>query len=284
MRWAAAATQSSWEEEEARPLPIPWTKLSKVMRPKGGNAGVIIAAPGVGKTTLLLNWAAKADIPTLYLSADTAPQDITAQLGSLSTGHERKKVEERLMASPTWRREYGQAVYRAYPNLVLDFSPRPTMRDIRYKALALTELWGVTPRFIVMDTASDVAMSDMGNNAEWQRVWLQAKQIARELNAVFFFAHHVKTGPARSGRTAPEMSDGLWGSDQFAEFVLGLWTPRAGQVGLMVRKNRTGPKDVPVSLEANLSRADISDPEEERQPPVRKQTSDNVVPMRRSDG
>jgi len=127
-------------------------------------------------------------------------------------------------------------------------------------------------------------MKDMGDNAEWQRVWLMAKQIARELNAVFFFAHHVKTGPARSGRVAPEMSDGLWGSDQFAEFVLGLWTPTAGEVGLMVRKNRTGPKDVPVKLKAELSRADISDPEPKQQSPVRTAKAKNVVEMRRKDG
>lgn len=261
MRWAAVATSSSWEEDTAKPLPIPWEKLANVIRPKGGNTAVIIAAPGIGKTTFLLNWAAKARIPTLYLSADTSAQDITAQLGSLVSGHDRRTVESRLIESTTWRREYAQAIKAAYPNLVLDFSPRPTMLDIRQKGLALTELWGITPQMIVMDTASNVAMKDMSDNAEWQRVWLQAIQLARDLNAVFVFAHHVKQGLARSGRMAPEMSDALWGADQFAEFVLGLHEPTAGTRTLTVRKNRTGPKDVPVKLVADLAHADVRDPE-----------------------
>ncbi len=255
------ATSSSWEEETAKPLPIPWDKLGKVIRPRGGNCAVVIAAPGIGKTTFLLNWAAKAQIPTLYLSADTSAQDITAQLGALATGHDRRQVETRLTESTIWRREYAQAILKSYPDLVLDFSPRPTMHDIRQKGLALTELWGVTPQMIVMDTASNVAMKDMSDNAEWQRVWLQAIQLARDLNAVFIFAHHVKQGLARSGRMAPEMSDALWGADQFAEFVMGLHEPEAGVRTLTVRKNRTGPKDVPVRLVADLARADLRDPE-----------------------
>lgn len=261
MRWAAVATSSSWEEDTAKPLPIPWTKLGQVIRPKGGNTLVLIAAPGIGKTTFLLNWAAKSSIPTLYLSADTSPQDITAQLGALAAKHDRRLVETRLMDSSTWRREYSRAILQAYPNLILDFSPRPTMPDIMAKGQALTELWGVTPQLIVMDTASNVAMKDMADNAEWQRVWLQAVQVARDLNAVFVFAHHVKQGPARSGRVAPQMSDALWGADQFAEFVVGLHEPEPGVRTLTVRKNRGGPKDVPVKLKADLAFADLRDPD-----------------------
>lgn len=235
--------------------------MSNVIKAKGGNCAVFIAAPGIGKTTILLNWATKARIPTLYLSADTSAQDLTVQLGSLATKHHRREVEKRLTSSPMWRTEYANAVMRAFPDLVLDFAPRPTMRDIREKAEALTELWGVTPRMIVMDTASNVAMKDMADNAEWQRVWLQAIQIARDFNAFFVFAHHVKQGLARSGRMAPEMSDALWGADQFAEFVVGIHESRPGTRTLTVRKNRTGPKDVPIHLVADLAHADLRDME-----------------------
>lgn len=261
MRWAATATKSAWEEDSARPVPVPWEKLNSVIKPKGGNIGIVMSAPGVGKTTLLLNWAVHSNMKTLFISSDTSPHDITAQLGALATGHERRLVEQRLMGGHTWRQEYSRAIYDKYPNIVLDFAPRPSMADIRAKAIALTELWGEAPEMIVMDTASNVMMKEMDSNAEWQRVWLQSREIARSLNAFFMFAHHVKQGPARSGRVAPDLNDGLWGCDQFPEFVLGLHAERTDQMTLTVRKNRGGKKDVPVRLDADLARAKVSDPD-----------------------
>lgn len=259
VRWAAVATSSAWEEGNARPVPVPYDKLGKIIRPKGGNTGVIIAAPGQGKTTFMLNWAVKAGMKCLYISSDTSPADVTAQLGALATTDERILVEQRLAASTTWRRGYAQAIFQKYPNLILDFAPRPTMEEIRNKALALVELWGEPPELIVMDTASNVAMSDMANNAEWQRVWLEAINLAREVNSFFLFCHHVKQGPARTGRIAPELNDGLWGCDQFPEFVMGLHTPNVGELTLTVRKNRGGAKDVPVRFNVDFARADINE-------------------------
>lgn len=262
MRWAATAARSSFDADQARMLPVPWTKLSKVLRPKGGNTMVVLSAPGVGKTTFLLNWAAQSGARTLFCSADTSPQDTTVQLAAMATNQERKLVESRMLSSMAWRVEYATAIFHRYPNLVVDFSPRPSMEQIGDRAHALTELWGDTPQFIVMDTASNVAMADMSNNASWQGVWLSAIRLARQFNAVFCFAHHVKQGPARSGRLPPEMSDGLWGCDQFPEFVMGLWNPDPGQIKLIVRKNRTGVKDVPVAFDTDLATSRVDDRQE----------------------
>ena len=222
-----------------------------------------MAAPGIGKTTFLLNWIVKSGARALYLSADTSPHDLTAQLGALATGDSRKRVEERLMESHSWRTEYGQHISQVYPNLVLDFSSSPSIHQIEQKTMALTELWGETPEIIVMDTASNVHMKDMSDNAEWQRVWLQSIEIARRFNSFFVFAHHVKQGPARGGKVAPEMNDGLWGSDQFSEFVMGLHQPRPNELSLTVRKNRTGPKDVPIRFTTDFGRAQVWEKEKE---------------------
>lgn len=255
MRWASTATAAAWSEDSARTVDVPFTKLDTIVRPKGGNCGIVIAAPGVGKTTFLLNWAVKSGMNTLYLSADTSPHDLTAQLASLATGHLRAEVEPRLMSDQTWREQYASAIFQKFPNLVVDFTQRPSMLGIRRKATALTELWGEAPQMVVMDTASNVEMEDMGANAEWQRVWLESINIARDLNTFFVFAHHVRQGLARSGRTAPDLNDGLWGCDQFPEFVFGLHNSGAREVTCTVRKNRGGPKDVPVKLPVDLSRA-----------------------------
>lgn len=259
MRWGAHATKDAWSETNASVLPVPFEKLSKIIRPKGGNCGILIAAPSCGKTTFLLNWVVKAGVKVLYISSDTSPHDLTSQLASLATGEKREVVEKRLRTSQTWRSEYAEAISSKYPNIVVDFTPSPSMHRIRMKAIALAEVWGVPPEMIVMDTASNVEMKDMGDNAEWQRVWLESISIARELNSFFMFAHHVKQGPARSGRVAPEMSDGLWGCDQFPEFVFGLHAPMANRVVFTVRKNRGGMRDVPVNFHADFSRSNLEE-------------------------
>lgn len=261
MRWASVATFQSWEDENARKIEVPWRKLSKVIRPRGGNVGVIIAAPGVGKTTLGLNWVNQTNARTLYCSADTNPADVTAQLASMVTGHDRVIVEKRLEANDEWKKEYANAVYRSNPNLVVDFDPSPSTRSIWEKSVALTELWAATPEVVVIDTASNIEMSDRGDNAEWQRVWLACKDLARNLNSFVLLMHHVRQGEAASGRLAPEMSDGLWGSNKFPEFVLGLHTASPTELVVTVRKNRSGKKDVPVRLRAQLEKSIISDPE-----------------------
>lgn len=259
MRWAASAAQSVWQSGSTKKIDVPFEKLGKVIRPKGGNMGVTIAGSGVGKTTFLANWTAKSNMRTLYMSSDTSAHDFTVQLGALSTDDQRVEVERRLMKSATWRREYGQHIAAAYPNLVVDFDPQPSIAKLDRQCHALTELWGVSPEMVVMDTATNVEMSDRSNNAEWQRVWLEALQLARDHNLFFMFAHHVKNGPARTGRVAPELSDGLWGSDVFPEFVLGLHLAAADKLTCTVRKNRTGQRDVTVHFNINYARGSVTD-------------------------
>ena len=206
-----------------------------------------------------MNWILKSNARALFMSADTSPHDFTGQLGALATGETRSQVEGRLRSSATWRAEYGKHISEKHPNIVLDFSSQPKMHQIGARVGALTELWGKAPQIVVMDTASNVYMDDMGANSEWQRVWLEAIEIARTFNLFWMFAHHVKVGPARGGRVAPEMNDGLFGSDQFAEIVMGMHTPRPNTVDVTVRKNRTGPKDVPVRFDVDFARADFKE-------------------------
>lgn len=260
MHWASSATHEAWAEDQGADVVVPWERMSKVIRPKGGNCGVVIAAPGVGKTTFLLNWAAMSGMKTLFISSDTTVHDLTEQLGSLATNEMRRKVGERLSGNPEWRKKYAEAIYQRYPNIVVDFSPSPSTHDIREKVAALTDLWGMPPQMIVMDTASNVRMTDMGANAEWQRVWLECISIARDYNSFFVFAHHVKQGPARGGTIAPTAADGLWGADQFPEFVFGLHMPKMNVITCTVVKNRGGPKNVPIEFDVDLARAKFMEP------------------------
>lgn len=263
MKWAASATKHAWGQDSGTTIPVPWRVLDNVIAPKVKNTGIVIAAPSVGKTTFLLNWVTQARIRALYISSDTTEHDLTTQIGALSQGHLRSEVEQRLRSSETWRDLYATRIAELYPNLVLDFTPSPTMGSIEQKVRGLVELWARPPQMVIQDTASNVDMEDKGDNAEWQRVWLSAKQIARQYGLFWCFAHHVKQGPAKDGDRAPVMSDGLWGSHQFAEYVLTLHNPNPRSMVVTVRKNRMGKRDVAVPLRAEWERALIHDQPED---------------------
>lgn len=225
-----------------------------------GHTVFVIAAPGVGKTTMILNWVAKANVRTLYMSADTAQRDLTSQLAALATGTERRVVEARMEKEEFWREQYAASIQTAFPNLIIEDMPSPSLKDVQERMLCLTELWGETPQVVVLDTAGDIERpKSKSEYDEWLQLWQSIRELARKFNCVVMVAHHVRNGPARNGTQPPEMADGLFGSDKYPEFVIGLHTASAGVMQATVRKNRNGPKDVPVKLAAHLSLASIED-------------------------
>lgn len=253
MQWASSGVTSAWAKESVR-LPVPWDALGAHVRPRGGQNVVLLAAPGVGKTTVSLNWAARANLRTLYCSADTDPETATEQLASLATGHLRTTVEDRLATSATWRSWYADAVRAKYPNLVMDYSGAPRLGVIAEKMEALTEVWGACPELLVLDTASDVQRDQPGFDG-WQRQWLACREMARFFGCVIVHNHHIRSGAAATGRVKPSLDDGMYKPEQFAEMILGLYTPGAGELGIAVLKNRGGRSGFVVHLRTELERA-----------------------------
>lgn len=225
----------------------------------GGQCGVVLAAPGVGKTTFCVQWAAQSRVPCLYVSSDTGPKDLSANLASLATGHRVLDIKDRLGESDKWTQTYADAIYRAFPNLIVDFSSAPTLEKIAEMAEALCDVWGEPPRMIVIDTASDIAKVGEGFEA-WQNTWLASRDMSRYFNTFIALAHHVKGGAAASGNVPPQQDDGMYKADQFAEIVLGGHRSGPNQVTWTVLKNRGGRNQVPFPLEADLGRARLLDP------------------------
>lgn len=259
MLWAAGSVNSSWRQGSVRSLPVPWPSLARVIRPRGGQQVMVLSAPGVGKTSLIVNWAALSSALTLYVSADTDQKLMSTQLACLSTGHSRQTVEQRLEHSSVWRTQYAASVREAFPNVVMDFTSSPRIQDLAAKAEALTEVWGDAPQLMVLDTASDVQKRGEDWTA-WQDTWLACREFARFFNCVVMLAHHVKSGPAAGGTTAPQQNDGEYKADKFAEIVIGLHNPAGNEMVATVQKNRGGKSRIPVRLEADHEYASIREP------------------------
>ena len=211
---------------------------------------MLIAAPGVGKTAFALNWAAWSSALTLYVSADTDPKLMTAQLAAMATGQARGLVEERLSRSRAWREAYIDAIRHKFPHLVMDFTANSRIDVVAAKAEALTEVWGETPQLIVLDTASDIEKPGSDYKA-WDQTWRDIRTLTRYLNCVVLVAHHVKAGPAANGDRAPEQGDGEYKADKYAEIVLGLHRPTGNTLRVSVLKNRGGKSRFGINLHAD---------------------------------
>jgi len=219
---------------------------------------MLLSAPGIGKTTFTLGWAAQGNLRTLYNSADTDQMTVSEQLSSLATGHPRDVVLQRLMRSKTWRLHYAEAVRHRFPNLIIDYSSAPRLSTVGEKLEALTEMWGALPQVVAFDTASDVVRSS-DEPSGWFQQWLACRELAREFRCVVVSCHHLSKGPRSNGDVAPRLSDGMYGADRFPEIVLGFHQPNANEFVVSVLKNRGGPRGMAVRLRAELGKARFED-------------------------
>ena len=236
---------------------------------------MLLAAPGVGKTTVALNWAALSGARTLYCSADTDAELMTEQLASLATGHHRETVAGRMEDNPRWLARYADAIKWKYPHLVMDFEASPNINTVAEKCEALTEVWGETPDLVVIDTASDVNR-DTDDPSGWIRQWIAQRELSRFFNCTVMTCHHVKVGPAANGKVAPSQGDGLFNADRFSEIVLGLHTSGPSEITLTALKNRGGRKDVAFPLTADLEYCRVL--ERNTSPSTRSPNGDEVLP------
>lgn len=259
MRYAASSVRKAWSEQSVRPVPVPWPTLSRVIQPMGGQTAAVVAAPGVGKTTFALQWAAQARVPTLYASADTGPKILTANLASLATGHDSTKIKQRLAQGGDWVQTYADAIYRSFPHLITDFTSAPQLDVMAEKIEALCDVWGEPPSMVVIDTASDVARRGEGYESWEQGVWLPVRDMARWFNCLMVLCHHPKEGAASSGKVPLDMNAGQYKIHKFAEIVFGMYRSGHGQVTGQVLKNRGGRSDIPIPFNADLERARLTE-------------------------
>lgn len=251
MQASSYSLGASWQQALASPLAVPWKTLQKVIQPLPSQVVIVLAAPGVGKSTLAIQWAGLSNARTLYVSADQDPMTTSLQLACLATGHQRELITQRL-ADETWRQAYSQAVQDRFPNLVLTFSSSPTIESVAHRAEALTEVWGVTPELVVIDTGSNVQKGG-SDYAHWQKLWLDCGQLADTFKSVALVAHHLHSGPVSSGQVRPGLNDGQYRPEQFAEIVLALHRASGTQVEVTVLKNRGGRSQVSIPLYANYA-------------------------------
>lgn len=199
---------------------------------------MLIAAPGVGKSTFALNWAVNSGLPALYFSPDTDERTLSIQASTLVIeGANRDQIEHLVEQQDAL---FIREVNAQLSSLVLDFRPAPSFKSIAEGIDCLVTYWGHAPRLVVIDTVSDIHGRGDGYEA-WQRQWLNLRTLARMYNLAIIGCHHVRGGMARTGKHPPQMGDAKYGADEYAELVLGFHRDAADHLVCSVLKNRTGP-------------------------------------------
>lgn len=220
--------------QQGEPIPTPWPELP--IKPGPGDVILATAAPGVGKSTVALDWAwdlAKRGLPVLIHSTDTDYSDQAMRLAALEFDVTTDTVAQD-------KARYAKLL--AQLELPIRWSDRHVSAEELIELLkAEVEYLGEAPVFVVVDVMTDMLAAEE-NVGEIRRIVRQLKAVARRYRTTVLALHHVKRGKAATGTSTVTLQDGLYGGEQDAQFVLGMWCPGEQTLRIAVLKNRRGPK------------------------------------------
>lgn len=176
------------------PLPAVWSSLEmKGTRFLRGQLALICAGPGVGKSALVLSYALKAKVPTLYFSADSDAFTQLSRSLSILTGWNMEKTTKMVRDG-----DLGEAadVFTDIP-IRFNYAASPTPDQIELSMRAYAEVYGFHPALVVIDNITNVRTG--GDNDDDPFSGLEALMdylhgMARDTSACVIGLHHV-TGP-----------------------------------------------------------------------------------------
>ena len=135
------------------PLPTVWKSLeNRGTRFLRGQLCLVCAGPGVGKSALILNYALKAKVPTLYFSADSDAYTQLSRSMSIVTGEPMHKT-----AGMVRDGDLGQAEEQfADIPIRFNYSASPTLNQIELSMKSYEEVYGDYPALVVVDNITNV--------------------------------------------------------------------------------------------------------------------------------
>lgn len=243
-------------------------KLTTGFRP--GQMIVVAARPGVGKSTLGLDFVRHAAIrqnkPAAIFSLEMTGPEISMRLLSA----EAKVAINHMRGGTMGHREWdaigrAMATVQAAP-IIIDDSPNMTMPQIRSKARRIKKQHGL--ELIVIDY---LQLMSSGKRVESRQVEVsefsrQIKLLAKELEVPIVAISQLNRGSEQRTDKTPQISDlrESGSIEQDADIVMLLNRPdahgtseseRPGEADIIVAKNRSGPVNkVAVSFQGHYSR------------------------------
>jgi len=148
---------------------------------------MVAAAPNAGKSMFALVYAMKAEVPTLFFSADTDVTTVMIRAASHISGHGQITVESNL----TTNSNYYDGHFEKSKHIQWVFDSSPSLDDIELEVKAYQELYGLPPQLIVIDNLMNVAAETDNEWAGLRAIMMELHDLARNTDACVLVLHHV---------------------------------------------------------------------------------------------
>ena len=223
---------------------------------------MVAAAPNAGKSMFALVYAIKANVPTLFFSADTDTTTVMIRAISHVSGHSQVTVETELASNSNAYDRY----YERMQNIQWVFDSSPSLDDIELEVKAYQELYGVCPELIIIDNLMNVVAESDNEWAGLRAIMTELHDMARKTEACVMVLHHVSEASEYGNQMeAPPPRRAIHGKvSQLPSGILTLaYDPFNHLLKVAAVKNRFGPNQADgkdyVSLSANYSACQITD-------------------------
>jgi len=238
-------------------LPTVWRSLAEQQIAfRRGEVSMVAGPPGSGKSTFALSLAVHAQVPTLYISADTHSHTMSLRLLAMITGRPQQEVEPLMEAD----REWAAQMLKPADHIMWEFDSAPTLKDVEDAVLASRERLGQDVELIVLDNAVDVTLDGQDEWGGLRTLMRELKWWARETGAAVVVCHHTSQGVP--GNPCPPSSSLHGKIAQTPSLILTVYNQIAS-MGVCAVKNRYGPADAtgasPVWLAYNPASMQLAD-------------------------
>lgn len=189
-----------------------------------GQLMIMLARTGVGKTWFLTSVAGNnPKVPTVFFSLEMHGRYILERLASSLTDTPTKSIEVTLRSRGR-SHAVDQAV-EALPLLMIEDEPDIGLDDMAGSLALYDETYGQPPRLILIDYLELIRSFGQSQMAVVQELARGLKNFAREHDVAVICLHQVKRGDANNGHKPLGMTDGKFGSEESADYVLGMYKP-----------------------------------------------------------
>ena len=234
-----------------------------------GQLIIVAARPGLGKSTLALDFARSATIkndqPAILFSLEMGRSEIAMRLLAAEASIPMHLLRKGNMEQRDWDKLANVRGQIADAPLYIDDSPNMTLVEIRAKCRRLSQRVGL--KMVVIDylqlmTSGKKVESRQQEVSEFSRA---LKLLAKELNVPVIALSQLNRGPEQRADKKPALADlrESGSLEQDADIVILLHRedayerdhPRAGEADLIVAKHRNGAtRTIPVSFAGMYSR------------------------------
>jgi len=235
----------------ATPLPDVWAALAaKEIKFRRGQVCMVAAAPNAGKSMFALVYAIKANVPTLFFSADTDTTTVMMRAAAHVSGHSQISVENNLANDS----HYYDSRFEKLGHIKWVFDSSPSIDDLELEIRAYVELYGHAPELIVIDNLMNVTAETDNEWAGLRAIMMELHDMARKTEACVLVLHHVSEQSEYGSPINPPHRRAIHGKvSQLPALILTLgYDPSQGTLKVAAVKNRFGPHTADASNYAQL--------------------------------